>query len=74
MITHLERLENKKVFIRKYMNLCDKSFNINRSYTGHKTKNGKLLVSIARMELEYSTRTYDGDIYYGLYLVYLMVK
>jgi hypothetical protein len=57
-------------FVVSHKTECYRAFKICASHKGFNTKEGSLLVDLARSEIGYSPKTWNGDIYFALWNVY----
>ena len=57
-------------FVVKHKTDCYRAFKISVDHKGFNTKEGSLLIELARTEIGYSRKTWDGDIYHALHRVY----
>jgi hypothetical protein len=57
-------------FVVKYKTDCYRAFKICTDHKGFNTKEGSLLIELARTKIGYSKKTWDGDIYHVLWKVY----
>ena len=66
----LSRKEKVFDFVVRHKTDFYRAFKISIDHEGFKTSEGSHLVDLARKEIGYSVKTWDGDIYYVLYRVY----
>lgn len=72
VINGYKKPKNKKIFnfVVKHKIDCYHAFKEDTSHKGYHTEYGKNLITLARKELEYSPKTWSGDIYLHLWKVY----
>lgn len=56
----------REEFVNKHMALCEVAFTGETSNEGYKSREGRILVELARLELNYSPKTVATDIYIRL--------
>ena len=66
----MNRKEKIFDFVVKHKTDCYRAFKICNTHKGCNTKEGSLLIELARTELGYSPKTWDGDIYNVLWRTY----
>jgi hypothetical protein len=71
---HPEKKSNRKGivfdFVVKHKTDCYRAFKICADHKGFNTPEGSKLIELARKEIGYSRKTWDGDIYHALWRVY----
>lgn len=71
----METTRKEKVFdfVVRHKTDCYRAFKLDTTYKGFNTDDGGKLIELARKEIEYSPRTWAGDIYRSLYRVYAAI-
>jgi hypothetical protein len=57
-------------FVVRHKTDCYRAFKLSDEHKGYKTPEGMKLINLVRSEIEYSPRTYNGDIYVVLWKMY----
>jgi hypothetical protein len=57
-------------FVVRHKTSCYNAFKLCSDHKGFNTEQGSVLIEMARKEIGYSRKTWDGDIYNVLYRVY----